>query len=382
MKLRAFGMASWLAILQHAEVTAPVSRAYAVIAAGFVYTALTYLHVRRGHAVRAGAIATTICDALLVASMCLWTGGIASDFFPYFYLTSIATSIRFGAGPAFAMFGLNALLSVGLFALAPASAGEAHALGGLALRVFYLLFAALLGSALSRDARENLEAARSARDRARELLRRSIHAEEEERKRIAGELHDRMGTRFFELHYGIDRARTAIGDERPEAAKHLARLGADARACGEEIRELMNELRPTVLDDFGVSEALREYGVQLQAQGELRVRLDIDPDANAARSDVNLALFRIAQEAVLNARKHAEARELDIALARDPLENRIVLSVRDDGCGFDARAPTRGRFGLLTMRERAEACGGRLELDSAPGRGTHLRALVPAGARA
>ena len=59
-----------------------------------------------------------------------------------------------------------------------------------------------------------------------------------------------------------------------------------------------------------------------------------------------------------------------------------MLSVRDDGCGFDARAPTRGRFGLLTMRERAEACGGRLELDSAPGRGTRLRALVPAGARA
>ncbi len=381
VKLRAFGMASWLAILQHASLTAPAPRAYAVLAAGVVYTALTYLHVRRGQAVRAGAIATTVCDALLVAAICVWTGGIASDFYPYFYLTSIATSIRFGAGPAFAMFAVNALLSVGLFALAPPLA-DADTLEALALRVFYLLFAALLGSALSRDARENLDAARSARDRARELLRRSIHAEEEERKRIAGELHDRMGTRFFELHYGIDRARTAIGDEQPEAAKHLARLGADARACGDEIRELMNELRPTVLDDFGVSEALREYGVQLQAQGELRVRLEIDPDANAARSDVNVALFRIAQEAVLNARKHAEARELDIALTRDPLENRIVLSVRDDGCGFDARAPTRGRFGLLTMRERAEACGGKLELDSAPGRGTHLRALVPAGASA
>ena len=382
MKLRAFGMASWLAILQHAQLTAPAPRAWAVIAAGFVYTALTYWHVRRGKAVRAGAIATTVCDALLVAAICVWTGGIASDFYPYFYLTSIATTIRFGAGPAFAMFAVNALLSLGLFAAAPPLAGDAQGPGALALRIFYLFFAALLGSALSRDARENLDAARSARDRARELLRRLIHAEEEERKRIAGELHDRMGARFFELHYGIDRARTAIGEEKPEAAKHLARLGADARACGDEIRELMNELRPTVLDDFGVSEALREYGVQLQALGELRVRLDIDPDANAARSDVNLALFRIAQEAVLNARKHAEARELDIALTRDSLADRIVLSVHDDGCGFDARAPARGRFGLLTMRERAEACGGRLELDSAPGRGTRLRALVPAGAKA
>jgi signal transduction histidine kinase len=382
VKLRALGMASWPVILQHAELTAPASRVWAVFAAGCVYTALTSLHVRRGRAVREGAIATTLCDAALVAAICFWTGGIASDFFAYFYLTSIAVSIRFGAAPAFAMFAVNATLSIFLFAAAPPPSGESHTLGGLALRVFYILFAAMMGTVLSSDARENLAAARSARDRARELLRRLIHAEEEERKRIAGELHDRMGARFFELYYGIDRARTAIGGERPEAETHLARLGADARACGDEIRELMNELRPTVLDDFGVSEALREYGVMLQAQGELQVRLAIDPDANAARSEVNLALFRIAQEAVLNARKHAEASELAISLARDPAANRIVLSVRDDGCGFDARAPARGRLGLLTMRERAEACGGVLELDSAPGRGTHLRAVVPAGVSA
>ena len=380
VKLRAFGMVSWLAIVQHAELTAPAPRVYVVLVGGFVYTALTYLHVRRGRAVRAGAIATTVCDAILVTAICQWTGGIASDFYPYYYLTSIATSIRFGAGPAFAMFAVNSLLTVALFALAPPASAGADTVGALALRVFYLLFAALMGSALSRDARENLDAARSARDRARELLRRLIHAEEEERKRIAGELHDRMGARFFELSYGIDRARTAIGGEKPEAEKHLARLGADARACGDEIRELMNELRPTVLDDFGVSEALREYGVQLQGLGELRVRLAIDPDANAARADVNVALFRIAQEAVLNARKHAEARELDITLTRDSAADHIVLSVRDDGCGFDARAPARGRFGLLPLRERAAACGGKLELDSAPGRGTHLRARLPAGA--
>jgi len=379
VKLRAFGMTSWLAIVLHAERTAPAGRIYAVLAAGFVYTALTYLHVRRGRAVRAGAIATTVCDALLVTAVCLWTGGITSDFYPYFYLTSIAVSIRFGAGPAFAMCAVNSLLSVALFALAPVGAVTATT-GALALRVFYLLFAALLGSALSREARENLDAARSARDRARELLRRLIHAEEEERKRVAGELHDRMGARFFELSYGIDRARAAIGDAQPQATQALARLGADARACGDEIRELMNELRPTVLDDFGVSEALREYGVLLQSLGELRVRLAIDPAANAARADVNLALFRIAQEAVLNARKHAEATELDISLTRDPAADRIVLSVRDDGCGFDARLPTRGRLGLLTMRERAEACGGSLELDSAPGRGTRMRAVLPAGA--
>ncbi|HTO53593.1 MAG TPA: sensor histidine kinase [Myxococcota bacterium] len=379
VKLRALGMASWVLILQHATFTASPARVYAVLGLGIAYSAASYLYVRRGRAVRAGAIATTLGDGAIVAAICACTGGIASDFYPYFYLTSIATSIRFGAAPAFAVFAVQSLWSATLYLWAPPLPGSDPSWGALLLRVFYLLFAALLGTALSRDARENLEAARLARDRARGLLRRLIHAEEEERKRIASDLHDRMGARFFELSYGIDRARGAVGDDKPEAIQHLERLASDARACGDEIRELMNQLRPTVLDDFGVSEALREWGMNLQAQCELRVRLEIDPEASAARPDVNVALFRIAQEAVLNARKHAEASELEIALARDASGERIVLSVRDDGCGFDARAPTRGRFGMLGMRERAEACGGRLEVSSAPGRGTRLRAIAPAG---
>jgi two-component system, NarL family, sensor kinase len=382
VKLRVLGMLSWLVILQLATFTAPPERVYGVFGLSCLYTAASYLHVRRERAVRAGAIATTLGDGAIVAAMCAVTGGIESDFFPFLYLTAIATSIRFGVLPAFAIFAVQSLWTIALFAWAPLPSGATPGWGAPVLRVYYLLFAVILGTALWRDARENLEAARLARDRARGLLRRLIHAEEEERKRIASDLHDRMGARFFELSYGIDRARGAVGDDKPEAIRHLERLGADARACGDEIRELMNQLRPTVLDDFGVSEALREWGLGLESQTELRVRLQIDPDANAARPEVNVALFRIAQEAVLNARKHAEASELEISLTRDSSSESIVLAVRDDGCGFDARMPTRGRFGLLTMRERAEACGGSLELSSAPGRGTQLRAVVPIGASA
>jgi two-component system NarL family sensor kinase len=374
VKLRAFGMASWALILQHAQLGVPASRAWAVLAVGVVYTAATWWQVRRGRAVRAGAIATALCDAAIVAAICFCTGGLASDFYPYFYLTQIAASIRFGPGAAFAMLAVNCAFSAALLPAAPATAGD------LGLRLFYLLFATLLGSVLSRHARENLAAARAARDRAQNLLRRLIGAEEEERKRIAGELHDRMGVRFFELYYGIDRCRGAIGDDLPEARALLTRLGADARACGDEIRELMNGLRPSVLDDFGVSEALREYGAALQEQGELEVQLAIDADAKAAQPEVNVALFRIAQEAVLNARKHSRARKLAIELAREDDGEELRLEIRDDGRGFDPRAPVRGRFGLFTMRERAEACGGRLEIESAPGRGTRLRAVVPAGA--
>src|SRR5262245_59447520 len=172
VKLRAFGMASWALILPHALHGEAGAHAWAVFAGGVVYTAATWLHVRRERAVRAGAIATALGDALLVTSICATTGGLASDFYPYFYLTQIASSIRFAAGAAFAMLALNGALSAALLLAGGASGSD------LALRVFYLLFATLMGSVLSRHARENLAAARAARDRAQNLLRRLIGAEE------------------------------------------------------------------------------------------------------------------------------------------------------------------------------------------------------------
>ncbi len=380
VRLRAFGMVSWFFILDRADFTQPARLVYGVYAASIAYTLLTWLWVRRGRAVREGAIATTLLDGAVVASICAVTGGIASDFYPYFYLTGIATSLRFGALPSFAMLAANAALSVGLFALAPPPAAGDTAARELYLRLFYLLFATIMGGVLSRDARESLRVARAARDRARDLLWRLIHAEEEERKRIAGELHDRMGQRLFELCYGIDRCRSALGDASAEAAALLERLGTDARACGDEIRELMNQLRPTVLDDFGASEAVKDYGAALLESGELAVRVEVDPGANASRPEVNAALFRILQEAVLNVRRHARARALWIELRRDPARDLLELVVRDDGLGFDPAVPARGHYGLLTMRERAEACGGALEIDSAPGRGTRVRVSVPGGA--
>src|SRR5262245_35050634 len=94
VKLRAFGMASWAFILPHAQAGAPAPRAWTVFACGVVYTGLTWWHVRLGRAVRAGAVATALGDAVLVASICATTGGLVSDFYAYFYLTQIAASIR------------------------------------------------------------------------------------------------------------------------------------------------------------------------------------------------------------------------------------------------------------------------------------------------
>jgi signal transduction histidine kinase len=374
VRLRWLGIASWLLILQRADVTAPPSVVYGVYAACVVYTVATTWLARRSAAIRRLAVATTAGDALIVGAIACVTGGLGSDFYPDFYLTVPATSMRFGARETFLAFALHAALSVGLHLFAP---GPSYPASDLALRVFYLLFSALIGSLLSREARENARLARAERDKARLLLWRLIHAEEEERKRVAGEIHDRMGRQLFELYYGIDRCREAVGASDPKADALLARLGSDARACSDEVRTLMNDLRPPVLDDFGFTEALREYIAGLTAHGELAVALDVDDALRSGRPEVNVTLFRILQEAVVNVRKHAAAHRLSIEFHRaDP--ERLRLVVRDDGRGFDPATSARGHFGLLYMRERAEACGGRLAISSAPGVGTEVAVTVPA----
>jgi len=375
-RLRWLGIASWGLILQRADFAAAPPIVYGVYAGCILYTVATHFLARRTPSIRVTAAASTAGDALIVTAICLVTGGLRSDFYPYFYLTIPATAMRFGVRETFVAFAWHALLSAVLYLAAP---GSAAVPSDLALRVFYLLFSTLIGSLLSREARESSRVARAERDKARQLLWRLIHAEEEERKRVAGEIHDRMGRQLFELTYGIDRCRDLVGrdDDPGSAGATLARLGRDARACSNEIRTLMNELRPPVLDDFGFTEALREYVASLAGHAELAVALDVDDSLRSGRPEVNVTLFRTLQEAVVNVRKHAAAHRLSIEFRRaDAAHLRLV--VRDDGRGFDPAVPTPGHFGLLTMRERVEACGGALAIHSAPGVGTEIAVTVPA----
>lgn len=373
-RLRWIGIASWALILGGADVTAPIPVVYAVYAASALYAVAIQRRVAGASDIRRTAVASTVGDALIVAAICAVTGGLASDFYPYFYLTLPATAMRFGTRETALAFGWHGLLSVALFVAAPATTTAA---GDLALRVFYLGFAALIGGLLSREARTSARHARAERDKARQLLWRLMHVEEEERKRVAGEIHDRMGRQLFELTYGIDRCRELVGTEATPAGAALTRLGHDARACSDTIRTLMNDLRPPVLDDFGFTEALREYVAGLATHGGLAVALDVDDAVRSARTEVNVTLFRILQEAVVNVRKHAAAARVSIEFRRADAA-RLRLVVRDDGRGFDPAAPARGHFGLLYMRERAEACGGALAISSAPGAGTEITVTVPA----
>lgn len=374
VKLRWFGIAGWLVILQRGDFPVSPVVVYAVFTFSLLYTALSHLQIRRARAIRFSAMATTLIDSGIVALICLVTRGIDSDLYPFFYLTVLATSIRFGVRETFVVLLLNSLLSLALFRVAPGSTAPPSEL---LLRLFYLVFAALLGGLLSHEAKRAFRLALVEKDRARDLLWRLIHAEEEGRKRVAGEIHDRMSGSLFELVHGIDRCRNQLLERDPASALRLARLGQEARACGDEIRALMNELRPSVLDDFGFSEALREFVASLQEAGELEVTLRVAGEAGAIRPEVNVALFRILQEAVLNVRKHAAARHVAIEFCRDD-PGRLRLVVSDDGRGFDPVAVTARHFGLRTMKERAEACAGRLEVASRLGAGTAVTVIVPA----
>jgi two-component system NarL family sensor kinase len=366
-------MLAWLPILAGANLADPgLARAvHAIIA---VYTLVTHVLVLRSRAIRKVAFATMVGDAAGVFAMCAVTGGLASDIYPYFYLHVLTTAIRFDARETFAALLLDSAFSVALYA--SGSSSGAASLRELVLGIFYLSVIAAIAGRLSRDAKAQYRRAARESEARHQLVRRLLRAEEEERRRIAGEIHDRMGQRFFHFQYVIDRWRDRLGKGDPEAAAGLEEIGDGIRGLSDEVRAVMTELRPSILDDFGFVEALRDYVTA--AQSGTRITLSIADDELAIGPQAGVALFRILQEAMLNVRKHANAGQVWIELERTA-DAMVELRIRDDGRGFDPSLPVRGHFGLATMRERTEALGGRFELGSRPGGGTELRIILPLG---
>jgi signal transduction histidine kinase len=208
-----------------------------------------------------------------------------------------------------------------------------------------------------------------------ELIERLLTAQEEERRRIARELHDEAGQALTALILNLEMA----GREASEAdAARLRRLKGIAEQTLGELRRLIYDLRPTVLDDLGLGAAVRWYVREVVEPSGLAVTLDLQGTERRLPPAVETALFRILQEAVNNVLKHAAATRARIAL--DVGTDAVRLTVRDDGRGFEVgRPPARpgGGLGLLGMRERAELLGGQMRLRSAPGQGTTIEVVLP-----
>jgi signal transduction histidine kinase len=198
----------------------------------------------------------------------------------------------------------------------------------------------------------------------------------EERNRLARELHDAVSQKLFGLVLNAEAAATLLERDGDAAAEQVGRLGELAQEALEELRGLIFELRPASLEEEGLAATLRKHVDMLRRVHGREVELRITGPAKTAPEDEG-EVFRIAQEALNNALRHADAERVELRLqGRD---GRLTLTVADNGVGFDPDAPgLRARhLGLTSMEERARALGGTLAVVSRPGDGTTVTLEVP-----
>jgi signal transduction histidine kinase len=251
---------------------------------------------------------------------------------------------------------------------------------GLALFLAARLYLDLLDAnrSLDRKVQDRTKQLKEYAEEMRKLYMRLGTVEEDERRLLHRELHDRIGANLSALGLELDLIGGLLSrDDRAAAAGHVETAGRAAKETIVMARDLMAELRPPALDDYGLVAALRSFA---QAQAErLGVSLEVHgADLSRCPSPfVETALFRIAQEAVLNAAKHSSATHVLISVIEQ--ETSVCLSVSDDGRGFDPSAVDRGlsHWGLSNMRERAQAIGAILRIDAAVGRGTKVTVDLP-----
>jgi len=206
------------------------------------------------------------------------------------------------------------------------------------------------------------------------LNERLMKAQEQERIRIAGELHDGVMQQMLAATMMLGSAKRRTSES--ETKTSLDKIQDKLIQAGTEIRQLSHDLHPPILQEAGLPDALRSHCEQFSASSGIPVACDADDAARDLSRGAGLALFRIAQEALANAAKHAHATRITVRLTRSADE--VSLAVSDDGAGFDSnRLATSGGLGLIMMRERATQLNGTFEFESAPGRGTTIRVVIP-----
>jgi len=210
-----------------------------------------------------------------------------------------------------------------------------------------------------------------------QMMRRTIEAQEEERRRIATEIHDGVTQQLISIWYRLQASGYSLRTDPDRAELELLTARELVDEALTEARAAIYDLRPATLDDLGLAPSLRTLALgQLQGQVDLALRVD---DGISLAPHHEVAVYRIAQEAITNIRKHADATTVQILLRDEGTH--VLLVVRDDGRGFESdpkRTPGPATsFGLEGMNERATSIGGRLTVKSAPGAGTTLELVIP-----
>jgi PAS domain S-box-containing protein len=231
---------------------------------------------------------------------------------------------------------------------------------------------------------QDVTEAKQAEEERRRLLARLYEALEGQQQRLAADLHDEHVQAVAAIALKVDRARLRLDRGEPAAAYDL--LGELRGDLSDELvglRRTIAALRPLVLDQRGLEAAVRELAAATGERAGLeRCEVSVDLGDGPLDPAMETAVFRVLQQALANVEQHAAARRLRVALRRQ--DATVVLDVQDDGRGFDPVevevVPGQGGFGLVSMRERVQAIGGRLTVTSRPGAGTGLRASLPAEA--
>jgi len=218
-----------------------------------------------------------------------------------------------------------------------------------------------------------------------ELSRRVVSAQEDERRRLAAELHDRTGANLAAIKLQLQSIAKALPPGSADVDERLRETGELLTDAIVSVREFCSDLRPSILDYAGLGKAIESIALQWRSRTGIALEIDRSRFAGRCAPEVETVLFRIAQEALLNCAKHANARTVRVRLARD--DTAATLEIEDDGDGFDvARLGAPGGAGgdtgsgILNMRERAAFAAGRFELDAQPGRGTRISVSVPLAA--
>jgi two-component system sensor histidine kinase UhpB len=224
------------------------------------------------------------------------------------------------------------------------------------------------------ERREVEKALRHTHARVQELAGQLIAAQEQERRRIARELHDDVNQQVAALSIALSALGTRLPEGTADLRAELARLEDNAQRLSEAVRGLSHGLHPAVLEHAGLVPALR--GFCRENGGSYELTLSLPDGLGPVPAAAALCLYRAAQEALHNVAKHARAEHVRVAVERE--DGHLALTVGDDGCGFDVEeARTRGGLGLVSLEERARLVGGRVSITSRPQHGTEVRILVP-----
>ncbi|HKJ39979.1 MAG TPA: sensor histidine kinase [Anaerolineales bacterium] len=227
---------------------------------------------------------------------------------------------------------------------------------------------------------EQLEESQKRENQRGELFRRIVAAQESERQRIARDLHDETGQSLTAIGMGLRGLSSRCTPSEKDSLGTLQKLETLTADSLKELQRLISDLRPSHLDDLGLSAALRWYTNRIHEDTSIKIRVDILGDEQEMDDAARITIFRIIQESLNNIIKHSQAEQVNIHLQYEP--KKVRISVRDNGVGFDLQRvqmerTRRPSLGLAGMEERAALLDGTVSIQSRPGYGTEVEAVIP-----